>query len=295
MEDAGAAVIPRDRTGFRPRLIGSIGLGFVASLFAATTAGWLLSAAGRLGFLTGQAPLYRAWLASGGWLRLPLGGAALAALAARARAERGSQRVLSMGLAAALGALAFAVRTADLPLTREPAPRTARAKAHAILRWSYRTPETVLRIVALSRDPDPAVREQAVLALGVNVVVDDIEHATAVRPSRYRSSAVRDSLRSRLLACLHDTNPGVRAEAARALWKAPLVFGSNAAAAETLAAILDHALDPDRPERLAWLALDAAAGAPSPALRQAASRFAAATHDTELARYARLAVAEHRP
>src|SRR5439155_17642756 len=106
VEDAGAAVIPRDRTGFRPRLIGSIGLGFVASLFAATTAGWLLSAAGRLGFLTGQAPLYRAWLASGGWLRLPLGGAALAALAARARAERGSQRVLSMGLAAALGALA---------------------------------------------------------------------------------------------------------------------------------------------------------------------------------------------
>src|SRR5438445_7520162 len=41
VEDAGAAVIPRDRTGSRPRLIGSIALGFVVSLFAATTAGWL--------------------------------------------------------------------------------------------------------------------------------------------------------------------------------------------------------------------------------------------------------------
>ena len=124
-------MIPRDHTGFRSRLIGSIALGGVASLFAATTAGWLLSAAGRLGFLTGQAPLYRAWLASGGWLKLPLAGAALAALVVLARAERGSQRALSMGLAVALGALAFAVHTADLPLTREPAPRTARAPSGA--------------------------------------------------------------------------------------------------------------------------------------------------------------------
>jgi len=81
----------------------------------------------------------------------------------------------------------------------------------------------------------------------------------------------------------------VRAEAARALWKAPVTFGTSAAAAETLAAILDRAADPGRPERLAWLALDAACGVPNDRLRRAAGRFASATSDTELKRRARLA------
>src|SRR4029077_5495221 len=100
-------------------------------------------------------------------------------------------------------------------------PRTAEARMRAVLRWSYRTPATVLRIVAMSRDPDAKVREQATLALGVNLIVTDIERATPDRPARYAPSPVRDSLRVRLAEALHDPVEVVRAEAARALWKAP--------------------------------------------------------------------------
>ena len=86
-----------------------------------------------------------------------------------------------------------------------------------------------------------------------------------------------------------DPVESVRAQAARALWKAPSTFGREPAAAETLAAILDRALEPRALERLTWLALDGAAGPRHPALERAAARFAAATADPELRRAARAA------
>ena len=168
-------------------------------------------------------------------------------------------------------------------------PRSAAAKARSIRRWSFETPASVARILPLSRDPDPRVRELAVLALGVNLVVADLGRATPDAPSAYAVSPLRDSLRGRLLETLRDPVEGVRAEAARALWKAPAAFGTHPEAAETLAAVLDRAERPAAPERLAWLALDAAAGAPHPALKRAAGRFAALTGDTALARAARRA------
>jgi hypothetical protein len=169
------------------------------------------------------------------------------------------------------------------------APQSLSAKARAIRKSSFESPEALKRMLPLSRDPDPRVRELAVLALGVNLVVADLGRATPETPSVYAASPLRDSLRTRLLETLRDPVEGVRAEAARALWKAPAAFGAHPEAAETLAAVLDRALRPEAPERLAWLALDAAAGAPHPALKRAAARFALATPDTALARAARRA------
>ncbi|HKQ56669.1 MAG TPA: hypothetical protein VJY35_02265, partial [Candidatus Eisenbacteria bacterium] len=143
-----------------------------------------------------------------------------------------------------------------------------------------------------TRDPDPVVREQAVLALGVNLVVAGIEGETPEHPSPFAALPLRDSIAARLDAALHDSSEAVRAEAARALWKAPHTFGTRPAAAETLAAVLDRARAALTVERLAWLALDAAAGAPYPALKAAAARFAAVTSDSDLARAARRASGE---
>jgi hypothetical protein len=120
--------------------------------------------------------------------------------------------------------------------------------------------------------------------------VTDLEKATPMRPARYEQSPVRDSLRVRLLVALKsDPSESVRAEAARALWKAPRTFGAVPAAAETLAAVLDRAPRIGRPTRATWLALDSAAGAPDSALKSAAARFAATTSDTAIARVASLA------
>ena len=83
-------------------------------------------------------------------------------------------------------------------------------------------------------EPDPIVRQQAALALGVNLIVTGIERATPEHPSPYVGLPLRDSLRVRLLAALVDPVEDVRAEAARALWKAPRTFGTQPAAAETV-------------------------------------------------------------
>src|SRR5262249_33047310 len=104
------------------------------------------------------------------------------------------------------------------------------------------------------------------------------------------SHPLRDSLRARLRdAMSHDPVEAVRAEAARALWKAPVTFGPQPAAAETLSAVLERSLRPGAVERLSWLALDAAAGTPDRGLRAAAARFAQSTTDSDLARAARQA------
>lgn len=279
--------------GFGPRLFGGLLIGFVAALFAATLAGWGLALAERVGVPAGTAETYRAWLAGGGWLKVPMWGAGIATLLTFPHAVNWQQRVLTAWFVFEFGVMPFLVHTTPPP-ANEGTPSTARAKTRAILKWSYRTPETVARIITLSRDVDPVVREQAVLALGQNVIVTDIEHAAITRPSRFAAHPVRDSLRVRLVECLADPAEAVRAEAARALWNAPLAFGPMPAAAETLAAVLDRAADPARPQRLVWLALDAAAGAPHRSLQSAAERFANTTDDSDLARYARLAAAGRR-
>lgn len=279
--------------GYGPRLFSGLAIGFVAALFAATLAGWGLMLGERMGLTPGTSEAYRAWLAGGGWLKVPMWGAGIATLLALRHAVNWPQRLLTGWFVFEFCVMPFLVHTQPAP-GREASPQTGRAKTRAILKWSYRSPETVARIVALSRDQDPVVREQSVIALGQNVIVTDIEHSTVTRPSRFAQHPVRDSLRVRLIQCLSDPFETVRAEAARALWKAPLTFGTVTAAAETLSAVLDRAEDPARPERLAWLALDAASGAPHPALQAAAERFANTTDDAGLARHARLAAENRR-
>ena len=292
MEGGDGPLVRRVLTegGFGPRLFSGIALGCAAGLFAATVVGWSLTLGARAGLpLGGAAEAFRAWLASGGWLKVPMWGGAIATVLALPRAVNLPQRLIGAWFLFEFGVMPFMVHTGEAPPTADAPLAPVKTRMRAALKWSYRSPETVAKVVELSRDRDPMVREQAVMALGLNVVVDDIERATVTRPSRYSDHPVRAQLRARLDEALQDPVESIRAEAARALWKAPVAFGPAPAAAETLAAIIERAADPSRPERLAWCALDAAAAHPDPALRAAAERFAAATDDAKLARAARLA------
>jgi len=244
---------------------------------------------GRAGPDGATAAPVRSFLNAGGWLAVPLWGGALGAALAGWGNRRLRGRVIALGLALVIASvLVPAVRA---PVTLAPNPRTLAAKLRVIRRDSYRAPLDVLHVVTLSRDPDPRIRELATLALGRNRVVDDLTHAARTRPIPASSPPVRDALRERLEQLLAaDPEPAVRAEAARALWNAPQAFGRHGAAAETLGAVLDRAARGATTERMAWLALDAAAGPPDAGLRAAASRFAAATSDSDLARAARVAL-----
>jgi hypothetical protein len=226
-----------------------------------------------------------------GWIGLPVLGAGLGALASLAWADSAPRALRILLLGAGLGILGASLiaRTPVYPRSTGGAPRGSLARMQAIRRATYRSPSAVGEILRYGRDPDPLVRQQAVLAMGKNLVVDDLERTATGQVSPYAALPLRDSLRAGLLAALTDSVEDVRAEAARALWKAPHAFGVRIAAAETLAAVLDRANRPGAVERLAWLALDAAAGAPEPALKTAAARFAAATSDSELAAAARRA------
>jgi len=248
-------------------------------------AGWLLLAVGRAFGRPDAATGYREFLAAGAWVWFPLWGAALGSLKAAVGAGSPAAKLGLLGLALGLAVLPLLWRP-QVEEREERAPATPQAKARAVLRWSYRSADNVLKIVAISRDPDPRVREQAVLALGRNRVVSDIEGATALRPATLLGSPVRDSLRMALIAALGDPVPVVRAEAARGLWNAPRTFGPQPAAAETLAGVLARAADAGSVERLAWLALDAAAGPPDSSLKRAAGHFAQVTADTALRRRA---------
>ncbi len=265
-----------------PRLLAAMLAAALLAALSVVASGYLLLAIGR----PRAAGTLREWLASGAWIWIPLWGASLGALRAVTWAGTGRRRLGTLALALILAMTPLVVRPRVFDQERIEQPRTLQAKARSILKWSYRSPARVARIVELSRDPDPRVREQAVLALGINLVVSDIEHATRERPSRFAGLPLRDTLRIRLLDALHDSSEAVRSEAARALWKAPRTFGRQDAAAETLAAVLGRATRPSALERLTWLALDAAAGAPDPRLKAAAARFAAATSDSELRRVA---------
>jgi hypothetical protein len=270
------------------RAAGAMLAGGIVAAVAEVAVGFAFDQIARLGGSPVYSRWFRAFLAEGGWLWVPLWGAALGGFRAAAWATTTRRCAATLAAAAVLGALPFALRPAIGPAAA--APTTPRAKSRAILKWSYRSPATVAQILELSHDPNDRVREQAILALGVNLIVTDIENASPNRPARFLEHPLRVRLRDRLLEAMRmDSVEAVRTEAARALWKSPLTFGTQPAAAETLAAVLDRALRPDAYERLTWLALDAAAGAPDERLKQAAARFAAATPDTELAAVARMA------
>ena len=282
--------------GFGARLLGALIGGFLFAAVGCVVAGFMLGSLGPALRHPEWPASFREFLRSGGWLWLPLCGSAISALRAIAWAANSAQRLATAGLAIALLVLPALVRPEYSENQARENPRTPSAKSRAILRWSYQSPEAISNILELSRDPDPQVREQAVLALGVNLIVTDIEKASMIRPSRYRNHPLRRGLGARLLEILErDSVEAVRAEAARALWKAPETFGRQPAAADTLAEVLRRASRGNGVERLAWLALDAAAGAPNTTLKAAAARFAAATSDTDLSRAARLASASSVP
>jgi HEAT repeats len=289
-DQAGAVTGGSEDSGLGRRLIGLALAGGVLGALFTVAVGALSQLVGVVWPAAGIADPVRGWITAGAWLRLPLAGAGLALLRGLPWAHSTGARLAIVTACVATLVLAARIPIGPPPATTASVPTGARAKSRAILKWSYGSPATVARLVPMSRDPDPRVREQAVLALGVNLIVSDVEHATSERPSRFGGLPVRDSLGARLREVLTgDSVEAVRAEAARALWKAPRTFGTHDAAAETLAAILDRADRPDAVERLAWLALDAAAGAPHPALKAAAARFAATTSDTDLAQAARQA------
>lgn len=272
-------------------LAGALLAGALLGGLLTLAAGFAIDAVGLLAHDPGPGRAYRVWLSNGGWVWPSLYVAALGAwLAARRMAAHGARR-LARGVAVLL-ALAPLIWHPFVPEgVAPPPPATLEGKLRLIRTSAYRSPAELQRILALSGDPDPDVRAHATLALGVNLIVTDVERDRPAFPSRYAGHPLRDSLRIRLLAALDDPVERVRAESARALWKAPRTFGPQPAAAETLAAVLERRARAEEPGREAWLALDAAAGATDSTLLAAAAHFAAATPDTALARVARAAIA----
>jgi hypothetical protein len=287
VESAGEVVLNEVAPEFGARLVGVV---LAAALFgaaAATVVGFALAPLGLRTAATG----FRSFLSSGGWLWIPLWAAAIGVVSLLPQAPGGRARAWSAGLALVLALLPLVARPVVLPEPPARMPLTRLAKTHAIRKWAYGTPESVARILLLAHDPDPMLREQAVLALGVNLIVTDLEHASRSRPARYASDPLRARLAEALGVALHDSVESIRAEAARALWKAPVTFGPQPAAGETLAALLGRAVRRGAVERLSWLALDAAASHADAGLRTAALRFADATPDTALASAARRSLA----
>jgi HEAT repeat protein len=188
------------------------------------------------------------------------------------------------GIALALASIPFFYRPV-VPVTM-PGSKTAKLASGpearlAILRAAYRGPDDIASILSYVNDPDPTTRSIAVQALGINRIVSDVEHAGPGRPSHYAASPVRARLRAALEDALHDPDEDVRAEAARALWRAPVTFGDHAAAAETLAAVLDRRRSAgDASDRAAWCAFNAAETRDGDALRGAILRWIRAGADS---------------
>ena len=269
------------------RVAGALLAGALGGAAVTVVSGYVLRFSGAIN----AAEALRGFLTSGGWLWVALWGAALGALSAARTLSDRAPRLGTLALALLLTVAPLWLRP-EVPAERDRAaqPRTASAKATALRRWAYRSPESVGYLLPYLSDADPVVREQAALALGINLIVSDIEHAGPGRPSRFAEHALRDSLRVGLRHALGDSVEGVRAEAARALLKAPLTFGRQTGAADTLAAVLDRAVHAGAAGRSAWLALDATAVSDAPSLRAAAARFAAGTADSVLRNVARAAL-----
>ena len=182
---------------------------------------------------------YRQFLANGGWWLLALWGAAAGALLIGSRLASPIARTGALLGAAALVALPLVLKAQYPSDTMPRMPATAPAKRDAILRWSYRSLPGLEQTLELSRDPDPTVREQAVIALGRNLVVSDLEREDSEHPPRFATLPLRHELRERLFEVMRgDTLEMIRIEAANALWTAPRAFGSQPEAAETLRAVV---------------------------------------------------------
>jgi hypothetical protein len=240
----------------------------------------------------------QSFLARGAWLWLPLWGAALALLLRiPPTPERRGRATLTL-LALALALIPLVVRPAVPILEPAPSPShpsSASGKAMAFRRWAYASAQSVANILPYTHDADPVVREQAALALGINIIVSDIEHAGPDRVAHFASSPLRDSLRIRLTDALGDPIEGVRAEAARALWKSPVTFGPSPFAAETLAAMLERRLNSGGADRASWLALDALEARYDAGLARAAALLAHSAPDSALRRAALTTVVKAEP
>jgi hypothetical protein len=248
--------------------------------------------------LTDAAQRFQSYLARGAWAWLPLWGAALALLLRIPRAPERRARATLPLLALALALLPLVLRPAVPILEPTPSPShpsSASGKAMAFRRWAYASAQSVANILPYTHDADPVVREQAALALGINIIVSDIEHAGPDRASHFASSPLRDSLRIRLTDALGDPIEGVRAEASRALWKAPVTFGPSAFVAETLAAVLERRRYSGGADRASWLALDALEARYDAGLAQAAALVAHSAPDSALRRAALTTIAKAAP
>ena len=170
-----------DPPPFRSRLIGAAMTGGLMGGLGATALALLL-------------PSARAALSAGGWWLAIFGGAALGGFAS-ARWARGSRERLTALLAGVILLLVAVGVRVESPPEQGRTPRGPRATARALLRWSYESPQAVGRILPYARDADPTVREQAVLALGVNRVVSDLERTAPGPPAAYERR-LGDSLRA---------------------------------------------------------------------------------------------------
>jgi hypothetical protein len=282
---------PAGVDGFGRRLAGTLLAAALFGIAAVATVGFLLGPIAQWTRSPGVSAAFRDYLAAGGWLWIPMWSAAAGALTRFREAPDVRARLLVSAVALGLVLLPAVFRpvVAPEPGARDPVGRAARTRA--IRKWAYGNPASVERLLAMRHEPDPVLREQVVLALGVNLVVSDVEHTSVSRPARDADPTLRARLGAALREAMGDSVESIRAEAARGLWRSPVAFGPAPVAAETLAAVLDRATRPAALERLAWLALDASAAQRDTTLRSAVARYAGRTPSPALARAARAVLA----
>ncbi|HYM81295.1 MAG TPA: hypothetical protein VEY91_07770, partial [Candidatus Limnocylindria bacterium] len=141
---------------FRARLIGAAVSGALFASLLGLVVGLLWR---RLPGALAIHPSLPPGFSGGGWLALPLAGAALALFLARRWANTAHERRVAAMLAlfGVLGAGGVLFGAGPSPEGSAAAPKTQRGKARAILKWSYRSPATVARILPYAGDPDPTV------------------------------------------------------------------------------------------------------------------------------------------
>ena len=182
---------------------------------------------------------YRRFLADGGWWLLCLWGAAAGALWIGSRLASPFARAGALIAAAVMIALPLVLKAQFSDDSAPRIPSSPEGKRSAILRWSYRSLPGLKLTLELSRDPDSTVREQAVIALGRNLVVSDLEREDSEHPPRFATLPLRGEMRDRLVDVLRgDPLEILRVEAAHALWVAPRAYGNRPEAAETLRAVI---------------------------------------------------------
>jgi len=213
--------------------------GALVATLAALTLGFGLAWLGGIVHRPALVEGYRAFLANGGWWLLSLWGAAAGTLLTAPRLASPLPRAGALFGAAALIALPLVIKAQFADDSTPRIPASAAGKRSAILRWSYRSLPGLRLTLDLALDPDSMVREQAVIALGRNLVVSDLERADEEHAPRFADLPLRHELRDRLIEVLRgDSLEVLRVEAAHALWLAPRAFGPQPEAAETLSAVL---------------------------------------------------------